>query len=489
VKVADATTASFEAWQHYARGDQLKVATRYPQAIEEYRKAIAVDPSFALAHYWIAYLGQFTGMDEASRRAEMEAALRNVDRVPPKERLLFQAWKAVMDGRGEEAHALYERIVEGHPQDKEAQFMAGDLYLHEGKYAEGLPYFERAVALDPSWEWALMHLTDSLAFLGRTEELTQRAQAWVKKSPSGSSYKALSMAHIANGRIDEAVDAARRAHELAQTPFAREALAQTLILAERYAEAEALVRPFAAPTASAFERGGAIPSLAAAVAYQGRRREAMAIAETFPVKGDEKTHYREALRLELLIGEGKPEPVLREAHALARVLQDPGKRVGLPMILALFGDFEGAAASAASLPPGPHRQLYEAAVAWRRGDRDRATLILQELARHPASEERAPALWMLANVAWESGRDQETVTAVEALRTAPGGLWRSSSYPQSLFIAALAHERLGNRAKALETVDRLLGTWTRPDPDLPYLADARALKARLGGPGAARNSP
>ena len=60
---------------------------------------------------------------------------------------------------------------------------------------------------------------------------------------------------------------------------------------------------------------------------------------------------------------------------------------------------------------------------------------------------------------------------------------------QSLFIAALAHERLGNRAKALETVDRLLGIWTRPDPDLPYLADARALKARLGGPGAARNSP
>jgi hypothetical protein len=96
---------------------------------------------------------------------------------------------------------------------------------------------------------------------------------------------------------------------------------------------------------------------------------------------------------------------------------------------------------------------------------------------------------MLANVAWESRRDLETVTAVETLRTAPGGLWRSSAYPQSLYLAALAHERLGNRAKALETVDRLLGNWTRPDPDLPYVADARALKARLGGPDAVRNSP
>jgi tetratricopeptide (TPR) repeat protein len=319
--------------------------------------------------------------------------------------------------------------------------------------------------------------------------LTQRSQAWVEKSPSGSSYKALSVAHLLNGRIDDSVDAARRAYELAQTPFAREALAQALILAERYTEAEALVRPFTAITASRFERGWAIPSLAAAVAYQGRRREAMSIAETLPDGEDGKTLHRQALRLELLIGDGKPASVLSEARSLAASITDPEKRAGVPMILALFGDFEGAEAAAADLRPGPHRQLYEAAVAWRRGDRDRATLILQELARHPASEERAPALWMLANVAWESGRYLETVTAVDAFRTAPGGLWRSSSYPQSLYIAALAHERLGNRAKALETVDRLLGNWTRPDPDLPYLADARALKARLGRPGAVRNSP
>jgi len=332
-----------------------------------------------------------------------------------------------------------------------------------------------------------MHLTDSLAFLGRKEELTQRAQAWVEKSPSGSSYKALSMAHLANGRIDESVIAARRAYELAMTPFARDALAQVLILAERYTEAEALARPFAARTASSFERGWAIPSLAAAVAYQGRRGEAMSIVETFPAEGNEKAHHLQTMRLELLIGDGKPEPVLREAHALARSLQDPEKLAALPMILALFGDFEGAAAAAAGLPPGPHRQLYEAAVAWRRGEPDRATPILLELGKHEATEERAPALWMLANIARESQRDGETVAAVEALRIAPGGMWRSSAYPQSLYIAALAQERLGNRAKALETIDRLLGFWRHADADLPYLAEAKALQSRLAGPRAAQS--
>ena len=45
VKVADATTQSFEAYQHYFRGDQLKEAIRYVEAIAEYRKAIAIDPN------------------------------------------------------------------------------------------------------------------------------------------------------------------------------------------------------------------------------------------------------------------------------------------------------------------------------------------------------------------------------------------------------------------------------------------------------------
>jgi tetratricopeptide (TPR) repeat protein len=142
VTVADATTASFEAYAQYFRGEQLKEATRYEPALDAYRKAIATDPTFALAHYQIAYLGEFTGLSAETRRAEIEAALREVGKVPEKERLLILAWKAHMDGDAPGAHALYARAVAAYPQDKETLYMAGDLHLHAEEWAAALPYFE-----------------------------------------------------------------------------------------------------------------------------------------------------------------------------------------------------------------------------------------------------------------------------------------------------------------------------------------------------------
>jgi serine/threonine protein kinase/tetratricopeptide (TPR) repeat protein len=479
VKVADATTASFEAYQHYFRGDQFKEAIRYDQAIEEYRKAIAIDPTFAQPHYRIAYLGEFTGLDQASRRAEMEAALRHVDRVPAKERLLFQAWMAHLEHRDDDAHALYGRVVEAFPQDKEALFLAGDLYLHSDKAAEALPYFERAAALDPSWEPALMHVVDSLAMLGRTEELARRSRAWAEKAPSGSSFRALAMAQASTGHPEQAVEAARRALELDGTGYSRGSLAEALMLAERYGEAEALVRPYAGPGASRFDRLHSLKALAAAVSYQGRRREALRIVEAFPQDPDAKEDVRRALRCELTLGDGRGGPALADARALAQAGSTEGKQLALALLL--LGDPESAAAVAQKLPPGIERSQYQAALAWKSGRREEALSALRELAKRTEMEPRAQSLWLLAQVALESHRDTEVVAAVEALRKAPSGLWRSWGLPQSLFREAQAHERLGNPARATETLDALLAFWKQADPDLPLLAEARALRKKLAG--------
>jgi len=45
-------------------------------ALDEYRKAVAIDPGFALAHYRIAYVGERMGVDAETRRAAIEAAGR-----------------------------------------------------------------------------------------------------------------------------------------------------------------------------------------------------------------------------------------------------------------------------------------------------------------------------------------------------------------------------------------------------------------------------
>ena len=56
-------------------------------------------------------------------------------------------------------------------------------------------------------------------------------------------------------------------------------------------------------------------------------------------------------------------------------------------------------------------------------------------------------------------------------------------HPEELLLLARAHARLGDRTKALLRLDQLLRILERADPDLPRLAEARALRRELA-PGA-----
>jgi len=183
-------------------------------ALDEYRKAVAIDPGFALAHYRIAYVGERMGVDAETRRAAIEAAVRGLDRMPAKERLLVQAWKARLEGRPQEANVFYARAAEAFPQDKEVVAAVGDFPYQEGRFAEALPWFERAVDLDPMWEPALANLISTLAALDRASDGARRAAHWAELRPGAESYRALAAAHLLAGQFAQAVEAARHALEL-----------------------------------------------------------------------------------------------------------------------------------------------------------------------------------------------------------------------------------------------------------------------------------
>jgi tetratricopeptide (TPR) repeat protein len=417
-------------------------------------------------------------MAQRDRRAAIEAALRGVDRVPEKERLHILAWKAHMDGRDAEARELYARAVERYPQDKEALFMAGDLYLHGGSPAEALPFFERAAALDPSWEPAQMHVMDSLAETGRVDELARRAAAWVERAPTAASYRALARAHAAGGRMDDAVAAARRALALDGTSHSRGMLGEMLLAAGRYEEAEELARPLLLDPRSALDRVVAIYTLAAALAGQGRRREALEVAATFPEGGDPAYGSGRLMQIEILAGDPDATALAPEVRALGAAL--PGeKRRSIALTLALLGDREGAVRAHDALDGPGFRTQLDAALAWRAGDAGRMLEPLRAAARDGARPDAKGTLWLLAHAALDAGNPAEAAAAVDRLGSPDSGLLWTWGWPRALYLKAVALERLGDGSGALETVGRLLATWRRADPDLPLLAEARALDARL----------
>jgi tetratricopeptide (TPR) repeat protein len=476
--VARATTTNLEAFQHYFRGEQL--AGEPAAAVEEYRKAVALDPGFALAQCQIAYYGEFIGLPQTARTAALKAALERVESLPDKERRLVLAWKAQLDGREDEAHDLYARAAAAYPDDKVVQFFAGDILFHAGKAAEAAPWFDRAFQLDPSWAPTLGHLPLAFAAAGRAEELLERAQRRVSDDPgSAAAQRLLGAAALASGRWDDAAEAYRRALSRDGAEESRRLLASALLLLDRPEEAEAVARG-----------GPAGFALVDALVYQGRRREALAALESLGGAGGRAALYR-ARRLARFAEEGDAAATRSEAAALATAGLRPDRAA---VLLALAGDAEGAAAQAAKLSrTSDLRALVEVLSARRRSEREATLAALLRLSASRESDCAALASLALGEMAVDYGRDADATAALARFRTASAaffaldasGGYRPWAYPRSLYLEAFAHHRLGEEAEAHAALDRLLALFRRADPDLPLARDAAALARKLA-PAAAR---
>jgi eukaryotic-like serine/threonine-protein kinase len=180
------------------------------------------------------------------------------------------------------------------------------------------------------------------------------------------------------------------------------------------------------------------------------------------------------------------------AEALALRALDAHAAASLALQLARLGDLARARELAVNLVPGSASQeLYLALVdaANGRGAQARARLQALESANPLPREGMAPA-FLLGELAAAEGLDAEAVEALRRyLQLYPVGYWQSWAYPRSLFLLARSLERLGKRDEARVEVDRLRRLWAHAEAGLPGLAEARALRARLGAPADGRRDP
>lgn len=486
IQVAEAVTANLEAYQHYFVGvDCMARPSRYPThpqgCLEEFRRAVALDPGFALAWFQISSAG--AGWHElvpaaGDRDAALAEALRHADRVPPKERLLIRAWAAHLAGDEDEALSIYREVTSAFPDDKQALYMAGDLLWHRNDHAAAIPYLEAVLRLDPTFEFALDHLSFSLAVLGRREELAEWVRGWSAMAPTPAVLRALVRGQLGLGDASAATGTARRALELSPGEYTLRALAWALAFSGDYPTLEAELASREAMLTPVLRY-----ALAHARAAQGRRAEALRLLDHMArsAPDDEVRRDVRLVRAQLFAGDGDAAGVWAEAKALLSL--DPRVAGLLAPYLAWFGDLAHARELASHLEPGsPQHQLFAAAVDWRQGRHALARANLEALeARDPLPIEAmiAPA-FLRAEVAADEGLDAEAVDALRRFQRLPfQPYWRSWAYPRSLFLLARSLDRLGKREEARAQLDRLLGLWAHADQDLPLLHEALALKARL----------
>src|SRR5205823_4357605 len=168
-----------------ADGRRLASEGRNMEAMGEYQRALAVDEDFPLAHLELAEVDEYS--DVEAKEKHLDAALRGIDRLPPKERELVQATRARLKGRLQEAIELYDRAIAAWPQDP--RLSVGAAYLYTEYLADGeggRPHLERALTLselDPigeledQWNDAGQRKWELLALRGRRRDAWRALEA------------------------------------------------------------------------------------------------------------------------------------------------------------------------------------------------------------------------------------------------------------------------------------------------------------------------
>jgi len=251
-KVADLTTSSIEAYNNFLRGRDLLERFFADEARRALEKAVALDPEFAVAWLYLSSacneLSDRPGRDEA-----LEKAYRYSAQATEKERLYIEAeYASLIERNGDKRFRLLKELTEEYPDEKYAHFELGRYYNDRDLDSEALASYERAVALDPEFGYALNEMAYIYARRGDYESAVRYFDRYAAINPGDPNPQdSVAELYMRMGRLDES--AAKYAAVVAARPdFAMSwaGLAYVRCLQERYDEARRCMDEFVAHSPS-----------------------------------------------------------------------------------------------------------------------------------------------------------------------------------------------------------------------------------------------
>jgi len=255
-----------EAYEHYLRGRYYwskDTAVGHQKALEHFRSAIDIDPSYALAHSGLAdtyiLLGSdgFLPMREAyplARTAALKAL--ELNDTLGEAHMSLAAITADYDWDWSEADRHYKRAVALNPNDVTALSFYSFYLASMGRLDEALDFAERARRADPVSPGAQMNLGLILYFARRYDDAVVATNETLDLAPDfGPANVLLGRIYSAKGMPDRAVAELERAQGLlGRRPDVLTPYAYALARAGRAREARAMLdglREIAKPRAPA----------------------------------------------------------------------------------------------------------------------------------------------------------------------------------------------------------------------------------------------
>ncbi len=183
VPIEQATTSSLEALKAYAMGNEERARGNNLEEIRFYKRAIELDPNFAMAYARIAvFHGNREQMEEAQPYAQKAFDLR--DRVSERERLyISEKYYNYVVGDVGKAMEVLQTWTRLYPNDFIPHNNLALRYQEQGRYEEALKEALEAVRLSPNNSAARDNLIGTFAALGRFDEAGEALEQLRKLYP------------------------------------------------------------------------------------------------------------------------------------------------------------------------------------------------------------------------------------------------------------------------------------------------------------------
>ena len=218
-------TQSIEAWEAYQLGKQ-RMARRSSEGLAEaeqfFRKAVKLDPQFALAHVGLSDVLRlqitYSGAPAAATRTQAEKSVAEALRLQPD---LSEAWASAGANAHErqshdDAEAKFRRAIEINPNNATARHWYSILLRDSGRLDEARQQIEQAIALDPLSTVMRHALGNVLEAHGRFREAADayRKATTIDPLQPGSYLMLATLTGYALGRPADAVTLVPKALEL-----------------------------------------------------------------------------------------------------------------------------------------------------------------------------------------------------------------------------------------------------------------------------------
>ncbi len=457
----EATTPSLEALKAYSMGITTGRTKGNAEAIPFMKRAIELDPNFAIAYAGLAV--NYSNLGQASLAADYARKAYDLrDRVSERERYRISAlYFQNVTSEVEKATEAYELWAKSYPRDSVPHTNLGSLYANLGQWDKAITETEAAQRLEPTI----------------------------------ASYSNLATNYIAVNRLKDARQTLQEAQQRGfDDLFIRSNLYSLAFLSGGTAEME---RDVAWAAGRPSEEDQMLNAHADTQAYYGRVEKARDLARRATdsaVRSDAKETGAQWLAFQALreaeLGNGA---AARQGVARALALA-PGRDVKVisAVVLARSGETAQSRTILEALeksePTNTYLKVYwfpviEASIAMAQQAPDRAIVALEpalpyELGGPPPGTSMYPAyIRGLAYLAQKNG--PAAAAEFQKFLDHPGIV-------QNFLLGSLAHLQLarayavsGNTAKAKAAYQDFLTLWKDADPDIPILKDAKAEYARL----------